>query len=390
MAESLRDQLAANYDKIVTVPDAPAEVATDIPADPPSSRIQEAPRHDAKAKATPAKETDSVSDRPRDETGKFVKVDEKAAKKDEGTAAVIHQTKATTPGTPQSENALAAQPPAKPRPQRPSSWKKEYWDQWDKLDPSLAEYIHQRESEYAKGVSTYKHEWDRAKPLLDAMEQFRPELEQHRIQPHEWISNLGNAHRMLALGTPQQKLQMFSKLAQDYGIPLQVFGDQGVQQQYLAQGQFQQPYQPPVPPQQQPLTQEQAMKLFQEQFLQVNSEQELQRFAADTAKHPHYEEVRNTMAQLLEANLANDLESAYEAALRLPAHAHLYEAAQQQERQAQEEARRRAEAERVQKAKAKAVSMPSATPSGPTDEKPKGLRSNIEAAYEQHAAGARV
>ena len=379
MAESLRDQLSANYDKIVTVPDAPVvdtpiEPAETVaaPASPPSSRIVEAP------KAAPVAPTGD--DRPRGPDGKFI---EKKDAPPIQTAAKIHPAKAQ-----EAIPAVVPPAPVKPRPPRPSSWKKEYWDQWEKLDPNLAEYLHTRENQYASGVSTYKAEAEAAKPLMEAIQQFAPELQQHGIEPTKWITSLGQAHRILALGSPQQKLQMFAKLSQDYGVPVQALLDPQAQQQYLAQGQNQPPYQPP---QQRPLTREEAQKLFQEQYLQVNSEQELQKFSADTEKHPHYDEVRATMAALLQSNLADDLESAYQAALRHPRHQALWDSIQEQERASTEEARRAAEAQRVQKAKAKAVSSPSATPSGPgSEEKAKGLRSTIEAAWEAKVGGGRV
>ena len=384
MSESLRDQLEANYDKIVTVPDAPADVDTpvDAPADPVDtapaptpSKIVEAPK--AKAEG---------DDRLRDpETGKFLPKDEKQAKAaDVPSAAKIHPAK---PQVTAPEIPVAPAAPVKPKPQRPSSWKKEHWQDWEKLageNPQLAEYLHQRESQYASGVSTYKAEAEAAKPIMEAMQPFMAELKQHNLEPTRWIGELGNIHRMLALGTPQQKMQTIAHVAQAYGVPLQAFSDQNVQQQFLAQAQFQRPYQPP---QQQPLTQETVTKLVQQQLMQATGEQELQRFAADTAKHPYFDEVRNTMAQLLEANLADDLESAYETALAHPRHSNLREAIRQQESAAQEEQRRAAEAARVQKAKAKAVSIQSATPSGGTDDKPKGLRASLESAYEQHTSG---
>ena len=397
MAESLRDQLAANFDKIVTSPggdDAPVEtvvVADDTPAQPaspPSSRIAEAPKSATKPAAAPA----TGEDRPRDAEGKFVKAEE-APKKQEavGTAAKIHQAKPADPGSPQAQAALP-QVAAKPRPPRPSSWKKEYWDQWEKLDPTLAEYLHTRESQYASGVSAYKAEAEAAKPVMEAMQPFMGELQQHRIDPSRWITELGHVHRTLALGAPAQKLQTLARVAQVYGVPLQALYDQQAQQQYLAQGQFQQPVAPlPQQPQQQPLTAEAAEKLFQKKFLEADSQREIERFAADTAKHQHYDEVRNTMAQLLEANLADDLDSAYETALRHPRHAQLWDSIQQQDRAAQDEQRRAAEAARVLKAKGKAVSTATATPSGTSaEEKPKGLRSALEASFDAVVGGSRV
>ena len=389
MSESLRDQLEANYDKIVTVPDAP--IADDTPVETPAATVDTAPREPAPSKIVeaPKAKTAVADDRPRDpETGKFLPKDEATAKAaDVQSAAKIHPAK---PQVTAPEIPVAPAAPVKPKPQRPSSWKKEYWDKWDKLaneDQQLAEYLHQRESQFASGVSTYKAEVDAAKPIMDAMQQFIPELKQHNIEPTKWISELGNVHRMLALGTPQQKMQTLAHVAQAYGVPLQAFSDQTIQQQYLAQGQFRAPYQPPAQPQSQPLTREEAMKLWQEQFVQTQTTTEIERFAADTVKHPHYDEVRNTMAGLLQANLADDLESAYAKALRMPEYEHLVAADRQQREAAEAEARKQAEQQRLAKARAKAVSPASATPSGSTDDKPKGLRAALESSFDTHASG---
>src|SRR3990167_10909003 len=104
---------------------------------------------------------DAKAERLRDEKGRF------AEGKAEGKAEVKPVPQAQTPV------------PAVAKVPRPSSWKKDYWEHWDKLDPSVAAYINQRESEYAKGVSTYKQEWDSAKPLLDAVAPFLPTLQAH-------------------------------------------------------------------------------------------------------------------------------------------------------------------------------------------------------------------
>mgnify|MGYP001589399638 CR=1 FL=1 len=385
MAESLREQLEANFDKIMTVPDAPA--GDDTPVATPAETVETAPREPASSKIVEAPKAKAAvaDDRPRAPDGKFLPKDEAQAKAaDVPSAAKIHPAK---PQVTAPEIPIAPAVPVKPKAQRPSSWKKEHWGDWEKLageNPQLAEYLHQRESQYASGVSTYKAEAEAAKPILEAMQPFMAELKQHNLEPTRWIGELGNVHRMLALGTPQQKMQTLAQVAQAYGVPLQAFSDQNVQQQYLAQAQFQRPYQPP---QQQTLTPEAVNKIVQERLVQANSEQELTRFAADTAKHPYFDEVRNTMAQLLEANLADDLESAYDTALAHPRHSNLREAIQQQAVASQEEQRRAAEAVRVQKAKAKAVSIQSATPSGGTEDRPKGLRASLEDAWDQHAGG---
>ena len=105
-----------------------------------------------------ASETPKTS-RPRDESGKF--------------------TKSQPDADVQEIEALEAQDEEKPAVKpRPSSWKKDYEEDWGKLDPRLQDYIQQREADYAKGVSTYKNQWDQAAPILESLNQFQPLLRQ--------------------------------------------------------------------------------------------------------------------------------------------------------------------------------------------------------------------
>lgn len=237
---------------------------------------------------------------------------------------------------------------AKPRPPRPSSWKKDYESHWETLDPSLAEYIHQRESEYAKGVSTYKQEAERAKDLNEAMAQFMPDLQQHNINPKDWISNLGNAHRTLAKGTQEQKLQMFARLAQDYQIDLNPLLGR------------------PADPQYQTLAQELSqIKNWVENTTRQQQEaetqmymSEIQKFASDTENYPHFEQAKETMAGLLQAGLAEDLKSAYDKATRF--NDDIWQAEVARKQQADDSKRQEA----AKSARSRAVSVKTATPSG--------------------------
>ncbi len=245
---------------------------------------------------------------------------------------------------PQDEQPAPA--PTKPR---PSSWKKDYDEHWTKLDPSLQDYIAQREQEYAKGVSTYKQNWDQAAPLYEAMQPFMPLLQQNNIDPKQWISNLGNAHRMLAQGSDDEKLRMFAQLATDYGVPLGALTGQqsGIDPQFS----------------------QMAQKLGQmenrwTQFEQQREQQEnaaLQNdISAFSQKAPHFAQVRETMAGLLQSGVAQDLQSAYDKAIRL--HDDIWQ--QQQAEQAKAAAEQNQQ--KVAQARAKAVSPRSSSPTGMT------------------------
>ena len=135
---------------------------------------------------TPIESTETRQERVRDDAGKFAnKSEEKPV-----TESIAHEAVEV------------------PKSTRPSTWKKDYWEKFDTLDPDLQGYINQRESEYKTGVSTYRAEAEKAKQLNEAIAPFIPQLQQNNIEPTQWIRNLGNAHQTLALGSPAQKMQM--------------------------------------------------------------------------------------------------------------------------------------------------------------------------------------
>lgn len=256
-----------------------------------------------------------------------------------------------------------------PSVQRPTTWKKEYLPLWDKLDKgealsqdearSLLQYNVQRENEFKKGVSAYKAEADNARSLTEAISPFVPELQKNGIHPAAWINNLGRAHMILSQAPYQQKVELFSKLAQDYGIDINsaYSGENTTQYQdpqaFALQQQIQQL--------QQQVQQVGSWKEQQEQGVLMS---EIQRFSSDADKHPHFEAVREQMAQLLENGLANDLETAYAKAVRLNDEVWQTE----QNRLLQQATKQATQAQRVAKAKAAAVSPKSVTPNSQTNQ----------------------
>lgn len=268
--------------------------------------------------------------RSRDESGRFKKADQTA------------NTEVSDESSEQEENE---QPQVR---SRPSSWKKDYEEDWGKIDPRLQEYILQREADFAKGVSTYKSQWDMAAPIMDAIGQFAPMLQQNNADPAQWIQSLGNAHQTLVYGSPDQKLQMFAQLANDYGINLSALtGEQGYDPQFstLAQelGQIK--------------NQWQQFQQMQERQEQQVLQSEIETFKQDK---PYFEDVRETMAGLLQSGVANDLQDAYDKAIRLNDGVF---------QQVQAEQAKKAEADRQAKiaaSRAKALSPKSTTPTAST------------------------
>lgn len=361
---TLRDDLAAAFDEIEAAP-AEGVKAAEIPGDTAAEK----------------------SERARNEKGQFTKAEQEAADK----AAKADATAETPPIE------------VKPKYTRPSTWRKETHGIWDKLNKGeqltveeidlMAQEAIKRDQDFAKGVSTYKHEAERAKELWGAIEPFMPDLQQNNINPSQWIQNLGNAHRTLALGSPVQKLQMFQQLAQSYGVPLQALlpqQQQGADGQPVQSGGLSPEYLQIINPLFEQVNQLRGQlnsyQTQQQQATQAQLNANIAKFATDK---PHFEQVRETMAQLLESGLADDLDDAYQAAVRHPRHDDIFQAMQQQ--QSEEKARKDAEAKANEAARARksAVSTRSTTPTG----QGKGangtgnLRATIGDAFEQHTGG---
>jgi hypothetical protein len=275
---------------------------------------------------------------------------------------------------------------------RPTTWKKEYLPIWDKLTAGealskeegkkLAEYAgFQRENEFKRGVSVYKAEADNARQLTDAINPFVPELQAQGIHPVAWINNLGRAHMVLSKAPYDQKVQMFHRLAQDYGIQFNSDSLQMPEQAYVD------PHQQQLMQQLQ-ATQQQVQQLsaIREQEENARLTNEISRVSSNKVAFPHFEMVREDMAQLLERGLAQDLETAYAKAVRMNDEAFKLE----QDRLLKSASTQASKAQQVAKAKATAVSPKSVTPSGQVSKGDAKDRRSLLMASLADAEGGRV
>ena len=119
---SLRDTIEAAVNTVETQAETPA---TPDKVEPVAASVE---TQKVEAVETPEQKAGRTAGRARDEHGRLM------------------------PGKAEKPVEAIAEKPAEPqkqRPPRPSSWKKEMWDHYDKLDPQVAEYVHQREAEFA-------------------------------------------------------------------------------------------------------------------------------------------------------------------------------------------------------------------------------------------------
>ena len=255
----------------------------------------------------------------------------------------------------------APEPPVWERP--PASWKKDYHEVWTTADPKLKEYAWQREEEMKKGVEPLLSKAQFADQIQQAIEPYQNNLRTLGIAPPQAIKALMDADNVLRHGTPQQKAQMFSTLSQQYGVNLGEISN--LQQQ---------PVDPTVSMLQNELysVRNEVMTWKQQQEAAQNQALlgEINTFAE---KAEFFEDARPTMIQLLNSGMAQNLDDAYNKALRLD---EALSGKLQQSQQAKAEAAKRESANKAAKsARAAAVSVKSSTPGVNTATKAQDRRS---------------
>ena len=290
-------------------------------------------------------------DVPRDEQGKF------AAKEPEQT--MVQQ------GQEPVEEPVWKRPPA--------SWKKDYHDVWQTADDRMKEYAWQREEQMKAGVQPLMEKARIADQFNEVLTPYMETIRGLGMDAPKAVKALMEADHALRYSDPQQKQQLFMRLAQQYGVNL---GDMSQLQQQMVD--------PNISALQQELNRVRGEVMsWKEQQEQVQNQSLLSEIDSFAMKAEHFEEARPTMISLLQSGVATTLEDAYEKALRLDDN--LYQQVQQS-RQAQVETQQKVVANQAaKKARAAAVSVRSAAPGATTATKAQDRRSLLAEQFDSMA-----
>lgn len=251
-----------------------------------------------------------------------------------------------------------AEPPVWERP--PASWKKDYHEAWTTADPKLKEYAWKREEEMRAGVQPLLSKAQYADQMQQAIEPYMNNIRGLGIEAPQAVKALMEADNVLRHGSPQQKQAYFAQLAQQYGINM---GDVQVQ-----------PTDPNFYAIQNELAQVRGEVLnWKQQQENAQNQALLQEIDQFQAKAEYFEEARPTMIQLLNSGVAQDLNDAYQKAIRLDND--LFTKHQQASQGAADAAKREASNRAAKAARAAAVSVKSSTPGAATSTKAQDRRS---------------
>ena len=185
-----------------------------------------------------------------------------------------------------------------------ASWKKDAQSALSALPPETQRFIQEREEQFHKGIEQYKSDAQYGRQLGKALSPHMEYLNQIGVSPDVAIDKLIQAERMLRTSDPQTKVQAFMKLAHDYGVDPNSLTNV--------------PFDPYKYQLEQQLQAQQAQLAQIMQSRQIAEEAQLgQTIEQFAQQHEYFDEVRETMADLLDKGLASDLNDAYSKAVRL-------------------------------------------------------------------------
>lgn len=266
---------------------------------------------------------------------------------------------------PAPELEAPVEPPVWERP--PASWKKDYHEAWTTADPKLKEYAWKREEEMKAGVQPLLSKAQYADQMQQAIEPYMQNIRGLGLEAPQAVKALMEADNVLRNGSAQQKQQYFAQLAQQYGINM---GDVQIA-----------PTDPNFYAMQNQVAQMRGEMLnYKQQQENAQNEVLLSEINQFQAKAEYFEEARPTMIQLLNSGVAQDLDDAYQKAIRLDND--LFTKHQQASQGAADAAKRDASNRAAKAARAAAVSVKSSTPGAATNTKAQDRRTLLSEQFD--------
>lgn len=236
------------------------------------------------------------AERLRDEKGRFAKVDSETPAPQAEVQAQEVQDQVETPVT------------VPPELQR-LGLRKEEAEAFAKAPEAVKQAFIRRSEEMHRGIEQFRSKAQFGDSMERAITPFLPTLQSLGVTPDVAVQKLMSADNALRYGSQQQKVQMLTQIARDYGVDL------GQAQEYHANTPMADPQVQALQSQVQQLQgwiqQQNQAREWQERET-LNSE--IERFA-QSPEHVYFDKVRGEMAGLLQAGLASDLKDAYEKAI---------------------------------------------------------------------------
>lgn len=294
-----------------------------------------------------------------------------------------NQPKGSEEGKESGEPQESKAPKLEKADKAPQSWKPAQREKWNNLDPDVRQEITRREREVTRVLSETASHRRFVDGFRKTVAPFTDRFRAANVAPERAIASLLYVDHTLATGTPQQRAEMMAKLIGDYQIDIEMLdgalsgkggGDPVASRLESLLSEKLKPFQTFIEQ-----TEQQKQEAVRRDFEQAQTT--IQQMAEDTEKFPHFETVREDMADIIEINSRRGVylsaEDAYNRAVKMNPEA----SAQAQEDAKRAQARKANEA--TQRSLGASLSVTGA-PSGVTKPvSPTDLRGTIEAAFRE-------
>jgi len=293
--DNINDDVRAAFNSVAAaenVPAAPEPPVSDVIPPPKVESKTETGQRDAHGRFLP---------KDKDEKGEIPPITEPKAPKAPETSAA--------PVTPPDPNAPVKLDASKP----PQGWTPALKEKWATVPEDIRAEIIRREEDMAAGVQRIMQQTEPMRQVWNVLEPHAQYFDHIDLEPAEYLTQMIASEQVLALGNPAQKFTQLLEIADGYGIPIRAALDQamgGKLQQFIEESHKHHKTPPSIPP-------EIAQELAEQRQWRANLEttaakNELEAFAADKAKHPFLEQVRDQMADAIEAGICETYEDAYD------------------------------------------------------------------------------
>lgn len=183
----------------------------------------------------------------------------------------------------------------------PDTWRKEAAAEWAKLPPAVQAEVLKREGEIHRGLEANRFDSQIGKTVQSIFQPYAAAFNEARIDPLTTVGELLNFHMALSTAKPEGKIEIFKKLAGQYGVTL---GDTPVGYNQEVEG-----LRSDLRGVKSKLdSQEQA----QATAVRERLAKELEDFAS---KNEHFDAVAETIANLITSKQATSLQEAYDQAI---------------------------------------------------------------------------
>jgi len=223
---------------------------------------------------------------------------------------------------PGSKSTQPSDQTPKPTSQAPQSWKPAQKAKWDKLDPDIQQEVLRRERDTTQVLNETAYARQIAGRFSQTVQPFMARIQSLSLDPLQAVQELLKADHLLSTSPKAARAKFMATLINDYGIDLQELDNAlaGKPEADPVDSRVEQLLQQRLAPIQQFLSQQQQYEQQRQQQVSQQLAHTVDTMAQDP-QYPHFEQVRDSMADIVEI-MANrgqhiTIEAAYNRAVAM-------------------------------------------------------------------------